>query len=648
MKPLWQRHRGLLMPIPAIDDADIDALLEEVNAASMDEALTLNEARRAAIREHHHVHACPGAGKTTLIGLKLILLARKWRWRHRGLCVLTHTNVAKNEIQKRVGINAAARSLLSYPHFIGTIQDFVQTFLALPACRSKGYPIRQIDDTATAAYMHRRLTFGTRAYLDNRNTSISGLRLKWVQDQLSVDVPGSPGTHTASYRNMIAAKNQALENGYFFFSEMYALARELISANPSIIDALRQRFPLILIDEMQDTQRYQDELINHLFGDAAECTLQKIGDPDQAIFDGMAGEPPNETFNAALNLAPIPDSGRFTATIADKFCGLSTRRIALTGSRPASANASSCTFILYGNDTIGAVLDQFGTILAGLPEAERRIVKAVGGRAEGGALSIQSYWQAFDRNQVNRGRTPDTFCECVRGTLDLKNGPVHAHYQHLRQGLVELLRLGGKTVIGRSGGAMPITRANLRRYFDVSEKTSLINALMADLLLRTTLTAAEWTDIAQTLCDICDIDIGNIAIAEYLAYADHVPELFDEAVLPGNVYLSPGGIPMEVSTIHGVKGETHDATLVLETKFGALFDVKEMLPFLINPASERPVFDPAHAATHASIRASFMKKMYVATTRARQLVCIAMHRDRISQQDRLTLTDHRGWSFVDL
>lgn len=636
------------MPIPAIDDAEIDALLEEINAASMDQALTLNEARRAAIRGHHHVHACPGAGKTTLIGLKLVLLARKWHYRHSGLCVLTHTNVAKDEILNRVGTDAAARSLISYPHFIGTIQDFVQTFLALPACRTKGYPIRQIDDATTAAYMHRRLTPGTRTYLDNRNASTSGLRLKWAQEQLSVDVPGAPGPHTASYQNMIAVKEQALENGYFFFSEMYALARELISANPSVIDALRHRFPLVLIDEMQDTLRFQDELINHLFGDAADCTLQKIGDPDQAIFDGMAGEPPNETFNAAIDLAPIPDSGRFTATIADKFRGLSTRRIALTGSRPIAANAPSCTFILYGNDTIGSVMDQFGVIAAGLPEAERRVVKAIGGRAEGGVLSIQSYWPAFDRNQANKGRTPDTFCECVRRAVELKEGPVHTHYLHLRQGLVELLRLGDKTVVGRSGVAVPITRANLRRYFDVSEKMPLINALMATLLLRSALTAGEWAGITQELCGICDVDTGDIAIAEYLAYADRAPELLDEVVLPGNVYLSPGGIPMEVSTIHGVKGETHDATLVLETKFGALFDVKEMLPFLINPALERPVFDPAHATTHASIRASFMKKMYVATTRARQLVCIAMHRDRISQQDRTTLSDHRGWSFVDL
>ncbi|WP_339709828.1 UvrD-helicase domain-containing protein [uncultured Sphingosinicella sp.] len=531
------------MPIPAIDDADIDTLLEEVNATSVNEALSLDEARRAAIREHRHVHACPGAGKTTLIGLKLVLLARKWRYRHCGLCVLTHTNVAKDEILKRVRTDAAATSLISYPHFIGTIQDFVQTFLALPACRSKGYPIRHIDDSTTAAYMRRRLAPSTRTYLDNKNASTSRLRLEWAQDQLSVNVPGAPGTLTASYQNMIVVKNQTLENGYFFFSEMYAFARELISTNPSVIDALRQRFPLVLIDETQDTLRFQDELINHLFGDAAGCTLQKVGDPDQAIFDGMSGEPPNETFNAAIDLAPIPDSGRFTANIADKFCGLSTRRIALTGSRPTAANSPSCTFILYSNDTIGSVLDQFGAIVAGLPEADRKVVKAIGGRAEGEALSIQSYWQAFDRNQANKIGNADKFCECVRSAVELKEGPVHTHYQHLRQGLVELLRLGGKTAIGRSGAAVPITLANVRRYFDVSGKMPHINALMADLMLRSVLTADEWAGITQRLCDIFDVDSGNAAIAEYLAYADHAPELLDEVVLPGNVYLSPGGHP---------------------------------------------------------------------------------------------------------
>lgn len=38
-----------------------------------------------------------------------------------------------------------------------------------------------------------------------------------------------------------------------------------------------------------------------------------------------------------------------------------------------------------------------------------------------------------------------------------------------------------------------------------------------------------------------------------------------------------------LSTIHGVKGETHDATLVMETKYYC-FDVGVMIPYLTGEA----------------------------------------------------------------
>ena len=62
------------------------------------------------------VQACPGSGKTTLIATKLILLAKKWQYPHQGICVLSHTNVAKDEIigrLKRSNTNEAIR-LLAY------------------------------------------------------------------------------------------------------------------------------------------------------------------------------------------------------------------------------------------------------------------------------------------------------------------------------------------------------------------------------------------------------------------------------------------------------------------------------------------------------------------------------------------------------
>lgn len=635
------------MPLPIIVEADINGLLAELNAAAEGDLLALDGARRAAVAGYHHIHACPGAGKTTLIGLKLILLARKWLKKHSGICVLTHTNVAKEEILRRVRNDAAGRSLLGYPHFIGTIQDFVQTFLAFPACRSKGYPIRRIDDDAAIGFLESRLTFGTRAYLQNSHLTVAGLRLIFADGALSIAVPGNPGAHTASFQNMMQAKNQALESGCFFFSEMYALARELISANPSIVDAMRLRFPLVLIDEMQDTQRFQDDLINLIFDPEAGCAVQKIGDPDQAIFDGM-GDAPNDTFNGAAHLAPIPDSGRFTADIAEKIRGLSTRGVALVGAREPLVDGPTSSFILYDDATINQVLPRFGAIVSLLPEAERRVVKVVGGRAEDGPLNIRSYWPAFDRTRALKAPAPDTFCGVLRRSVEHRHGHAAGPHLRLRQAIVELLRLAERTTINRSGNPVAVTIANLSQYFAQIDRASEYRALLAEMLMRSSLDAAAWNAQTARICAVCGIDAVTPAVAPYLAYSDIPQALEDPTVSPGNVFTDPNGVSMEVSTIHAIKGETHDATLILETKFSTQFDIREMIPFFINPDLQRPVFDPEHPKTAASNRAKFMKRTYVAASRPRHLVCVAMHRDRLSAEQRAALADQRGWVILDL
>ncbi|WNI33397.1 UvrD-helicase domain-containing protein [Streptomyces sp. ITFR-6] len=48
------------------------------------------------------LQAAPGSGKTSLIGLKLALLSQGWTSPTRGICVLSHTNTAKDEITNRL------------------------------------------------------------------------------------------------------------------------------------------------------------------------------------------------------------------------------------------------------------------------------------------------------------------------------------------------------------------------------------------------------------------------------------------------------------------------------------------------------------------------------------------------------------------
>ena len=65
---------------------------------------SFDDERRAFIRcmESRDVIACPGSGKTTALLAKILILAKKMPFEDdRGICVLTHTNVAIDEITQQ-------------------------------------------------------------------------------------------------------------------------------------------------------------------------------------------------------------------------------------------------------------------------------------------------------------------------------------------------------------------------------------------------------------------------------------------------------------------------------------------------------------------------------------------------------------------
>jgi len=95
---------------------------------------SFNEERRDFLRcmESRDVVACPGSGKTTALLAKLLILSSRMPFPDgRGVCVLTHTNVAIDQIKQKAG--TASQILFRHPNFFGTIQEFANKFLALPA-----------------------------------------------------------------------------------------------------------------------------------------------------------------------------------------------------------------------------------------------------------------------------------------------------------------------------------------------------------------------------------------------------------------------------------------------------------------------------------------------------------------------------------
>ncbi|WP_214796965.1 UvrD-helicase domain-containing protein [Exiguobacterium sp. s5] len=81
--------------------------------------------------------AGPGTGKTTALVAKITLLIQKLHetGSREGVCIITHTNVAVEEINNaltRIGING-----VHHPHFIGTVHEFFNKFCLTPFLKNR-------------------------------------------------------------------------------------------------------------------------------------------------------------------------------------------------------------------------------------------------------------------------------------------------------------------------------------------------------------------------------------------------------------------------------------------------------------------------------------------------------------------------------
>ena len=102
-----------------------------------------------------------------------------------------------------------------------------------------------------------------------------------------------------------------------------------------------------------------------------------------------------------------------------------------------------------------------------------------------------------------------------------------------------------------------------------------------------------------------------------------------------NVFVEPRrGRRIEFNTIHGVKGETHDATLYLETEFRKSSDLKRILPYFgVGKPGKSDLYDYSR------------KLAYVGMSRPRKLLCVAMQA-KTYDKGRAIFDDE--WEVIDL
>lgn len=661
---------------------------KNIDQLSESEGLSFDDDRRKILEsiKSIDVQACPGSGKTTLIAAKLMLLAKKRPLSGQGICVLSHTNVAKDEIigrLKRSKIPEAQR-LFSYPHFIGTIQEFVGKFLAFPCLKSHKIDIHQVDDDACVELIRSKLSDVAKSRLKNNHKWPNGLydfNLKY-EEILSCNVPRvEKESFSDSYKDLKNVREQLIKNGYLFYRDVFIFAKIALAKNDNLSSIMQKRFPVVFIDEMQDTQKLQDEVLQQTFPlDNASVIVQRFGDPDQAIFHGMGKDELNASFNKKKRndmYCVINKSHRFDESIADKIKTLSFNQIKLSTCIPENKRVerlSACSqkdgfqhsVIIFDDDTINEVIRRFGDIVSNQFHDEYKktksfTVKALGAIGIETELSIGSYWNAYHKSKAKNALKFDSLIEIIKYCHQSPELDFSENYQLLIDGIIKGLSLSEKL----DANNREFTSKTLQKFLEEKGKWMAFRKCIYKLLVDHEYTRQElWNGFVNNLKYRFELQSMNDTAKKYLSYSESVSNTegnSDENVesmvsLPGNKIKHPDGFDIHLSTIHRVKGETHDATLIMETKFHD-FDIKVMLPYIIKvlPNEDHPhdsLPEKPHHKRKFKPNKKFMRQLYVAASRPRHLLCIAIHASHITEdqitEDQKDSLINLGWKIVHL
>jgi DNA helicase-2/ATP-dependent DNA helicase PcrA len=607
------------------------------------------------------IEACPGSGKTTLLVAKLAILANHWTEQRRGLCVLSHTNVARKEIEKKLGSTAAGQCLLGYPHFIGTIHGFVNEFLALPWLRSNGYPIEMIDDEVALRRRWWSLTHGARNGLDRNRHSPARLQIcdpafdlgdfSWGK--------GTLGKGTDTYKDMQDACLKSAQAGYFCFDEMFVWAHDLLDKVPEVASSLRQRFPLLFLDEVQDNSECQSRLLHRIFTDGDNPVIrQRYGDSNQAIYqhseeaDTMATDP----FPLAAVRKDIPNSFRFSeeiARLADPLAVDPQGLIGMGGVQGTDTTGKHAIFF-FDDATIGNVLGTFASYLAEVfsdSELDKGVFTAVAavhrpGEDDNVPRCVGHYWAEYDNEIGGIDPQPNSFVQYVRAgqRLSQRSNETHEAVEKLAEAILRLARLSDS--LFKSGNRKRKHRHVLELLEGHDNARKVYDKIVLELALeRNDLDEAQWSGNWAALAKEIAEAITGTKIVEPNAKAflewdeGHKPSGKEDGKTRercDNVYRHPQDEPkvaLRVGSIHSVKGETHTGTLVLES-FYRTHHLKALKDWLTGKKS-------GGAKASAALQ-SRLRQHYVAMTRPSHLLCLTMREDALTAEE-IEALKKRGW-----
>lgn len=596
--------------------------------------IELDECRIQILKNMNSVdiHACPGSGKTTILVAKLAILSHKWKWSNRGICVLSHTNVAREEIEERLGNLSVGKKLLSYPHFIGTFQSFLDTFIAMPVLRSYGCPVNIID---TDYVLERRWgNIWTKRWLEVRGKD------KYVCDPLALPhkLDVNLGENTKTYGNIVRAIVESRRRGEFTFHEMELYAVKGIGMKPILSELIQMRFPIIFIDESQDTKKEIWELLNKIYEKPIYNSFyQAYGDSNQAIFNSYEKMETVECFPRA-NALQMLNSKRFGAEIAKLANGVALNKNNMIGEGMDFSNKNiKNTIFLFETGQEAAAVDKFAELIfESFTHEELEKYKKYGCHVigmvhqVGKEVGVANYFA--DYNSEVKRQIPKNLIDYFWNAEEQmqKRGEFSIKVEYISKGIYKLLKKYSTKAVERSSSAFNSIIKTVPQ-----DNREIIRTGLLEIMEMNWKKQDEWEEVISRILQLLSgiIRSAEARKDEFLQWKGVKKEENTNDVVNAKEYENNCGdkIRLNFGSIHSSKGRTHLATLVVETKYYE-DNLTSILPWLSGKSKSLGVRNTKRLKCH-----------YVAMTRAKGLLCLAIPSKNVSDKVRKELEEF-GWN----
>ena len=634
--------------------------------------LTFNEERVDFIKnlETLDLQAVPGSGKTTALLAKLVALEKKLPLDNgKGILVLSHTNAAIHEIKEKLA--GCCPKLFSYPNFIGTIQTFVDEFLAIPLfVQYYGHKPIRIDNEIFQEIIdkyYRNMGNSPAKYWLLRQSDPEGIMRNLVFDTdgnlkygINGDILLKKESGSDTFKQLARIKMKILKDGFLNYDDAYSLAFSYLKSFPGIVKILQKRFRFVFVDEMQDMDVHQYNLLEQIFHSDinSESLIQRIGDKNQAIYNSVKSE---DVWVDRESIKRLSDSLRLSPTISKVVQPFAIH----TGENFVVNGVNNSTLkphiLIFANETLLNVIPYFSKLVSGystddvLPNFERYPVKVIAWNTEWkeqddiddtSKIRLVDYFPGYSKTKA---KTQNDYGNLQNYLLyyDRQTPTLESIRKQILNALLKILRLeqihydtdkyfNKRKLLDFIKEAHPVAFEEL--------KLNLYNWSIGMIREQTAIVLTSIKEYIPILLAL----FGNTEIfysERFINGTDKEEQEMDQEESVQNIY-SAEGFPIEVTSVHSVKGQTHCATLYLESyyyKDGAGANAKS---YESQRLSSQFLGIELNAALAGERVKQSAKMTYVGFSRPTDLLCVAVHKSHFDAL--LTTINRDDWEIREV